>query len=123
VQPVKVQQRPRIPTSGEPPDSGTRTGGSPLFVLEDMTMQRMDNVAIVVEDLDGAVAFFTELGVELEGKGQAEGRWADPTVGLDGVRSDIAMMRTPDGHSKLELTKCPARMRSPWRSAAAPSWR
>ena len=65
----------------------------------------MDNVAIVVDDLDAAVAFFTELGMELEGKGLVEGPWADRTVGLDGVRSEIAMMRTPDGHSKLELTK------------------
>jgi len=65
----------------------------------------MDNVAIIVDDLDAAVAFFTELGMELEGKGQVEGLWADRTVGLDGVRSDIAMMRTPDGHSKLELTE------------------
>src|SRR5450631_4909099 len=70
-----------------------------------MTIQRMDNVAIVVDDLDAAVAFFTELGMELEGKGQVEGLWADRAVGLDGVRSDIAMMRTPDGHSKLELTR------------------
>jgi catechol 2,3-dioxygenase-like lactoylglutathione lyase family enzyme len=85
--------------------SGTRTGGSPLFMLKDMTIQRMDNVAIVVEDLDAAVAFFTELGMELEGKAQIEGLYADRTVGLDGVRTDIAMMRTPDGHSKLELTK------------------
>jgi catechol 2,3-dioxygenase-like lactoylglutathione lyase family enzyme len=69
-----------------------------------MTIQRMDNVAIVVDDLDAAAAFFTELGMELEGKAQVEGLWADRTVGLDGVRSDIAMMRTPDGHSKLELT-------------------
>ena len=74
-------------------------------MLADMSIQRMDNVAIVVDDLDAAVAFFTELGMELEGKGQIEGLWADRTVGLDGVRSDIAMMRTPDGHSKLELTK------------------
>jgi catechol 2,3-dioxygenase-like lactoylglutathione lyase family enzyme len=70
-----------------------------------MTIQRMDNVAIVVEDLDAAISFFTELGLELEGKAQIEGLWADRTVGLNGVRSDIAMMRTPDGHSKLELTK------------------
>ena len=70
-----------------------------------MAIQRMDNVAIVVDDLDSAVAFFTELGMELEGKAQIQGPWADRTVGLDGVRSDIAMMRTPDGHSKLELTK------------------
>nr|WP_239000933.1 VOC family protein [Jiangella asiatica] len=65
----------------------------------------MDNVAIVVEDLDAAVAFFTELGMELEGRAQIEGLTADRTVGLDGVRSDIAMMRTPDGHGRLELTK------------------
>jgi catechol 2,3-dioxygenase-like lactoylglutathione lyase family enzyme len=65
----------------------------------------MDNVGIVVDDLDAAVAFFTELGLELEGEAQIEGRWADRAVGLDGVRNDIAMMRTPDGHSKLELTK------------------
>jgi catechol 2,3-dioxygenase-like lactoylglutathione lyase family enzyme len=70
-----------------------------------MTIQRMDNVGIVVEDLDAAIAFFTELGMEREGEAQIEGLWADRTVGLDGVRSDIAMMRTPDGHSKLELTK------------------
>jgi catechol 2,3-dioxygenase-like lactoylglutathione lyase family enzyme len=74
-------------------------------MLGDMAIQRMDNVAIVVEDLDAAVAFFAELGMELEGKAQIEGRWADRTVGLDGVRSEIAMMRTPDGHSKLELTQ------------------
>jgi len=70
-----------------------------------MTIQRMDNVGIVVDDLDAAVAFFSELGMELEGKMQVEGLWADRTVGLDGLRSDIAMMRTPDGHGKLELAK------------------
>jgi catechol 2,3-dioxygenase-like lactoylglutathione lyase family enzyme len=70
-----------------------------------MTIVRMDNVAIVVDDLEAAVSFFTELGMEIDGRGQIEGPWADRTVGLDGVRSDIVMMRTPDGHSKLELTK------------------
>ena len=74
-------------------------------MLGDMAIQRMDNVAIVVDDLDAAVAFFAELGMELEGKGQIEGLVADRTVGLDGVRSEIAMMRTPDGHGKLELTR------------------
>jgi catechol 2,3-dioxygenase-like lactoylglutathione lyase family enzyme len=69
-----------------------------------MAIQRMDNVGIVVQDLDAAVAFFAELGMELEGRAQIEGRWADRTVGLDGVRSEIAMMRTPDGHGKLELS-------------------
>jgi catechol 2,3-dioxygenase-like lactoylglutathione lyase family enzyme len=73
-------------------------------MLGDMTIQRMDNIGIVVDDLDAAVAFFAELGMELEGTGQVAGLWADRTVGLDGVRSDIAMMRTPDGHSKLELS-------------------
>jgi catechol 2,3-dioxygenase-like lactoylglutathione lyase family enzyme len=79
-----------------------------------MTIQRMDNVGIVVEDLDGAIAFFAELGMELEGEAQIEGAWADRAVGLDGVRSDIAMMRTPDGHSKLELAKyhAPAAIRA-----------
>lgn len=70
-----------------------------------MTVQRMDNVAIVVDDLEATIAFFTELGLEREGEAAIEGPWADRTVGLDGVRTDIAMMRTPDGHSKLELTK------------------
>jgi catechol 2,3-dioxygenase-like lactoylglutathione lyase family enzyme len=70
-----------------------------------MTILRMDNVAIVVDDLDAAVAFFTELGMEPEGTGQIEGPWADHAVGLHGVRSEIAMMRTPDGHSRLELTR------------------
>ena len=70
-----------------------------------MTILRLDNVAIVVDDLEAAIAFFAELGMELEGEAQIEGPWADRTVGLDGVSSDIAMMRTPDGHSKLELTE------------------
>jgi catechol 2,3-dioxygenase-like lactoylglutathione lyase family enzyme len=70
-----------------------------------MTIQRMDNVGIVVDDLEAAVAFFAELGMELEGETPVAGRWVDRIVGLDGVRADIAMMRTPDGHSKLELTK------------------
>jgi catechol 2,3-dioxygenase-like lactoylglutathione lyase family enzyme len=70
-----------------------------------MTIQRMDNIGIVVDDMDAAIAFFTELGMELEGKAQVEGPWVDRTVGLDGVRCDIAMMRTPDGHGRLELAK------------------
>ena len=62
-----------------------------------MTVLRMDNVAIVVDDLEAAVAFFTELGLELEGRTPLEGAAVDRTVGLDGVRTEIAMMRTPDG--------------------------
>jgi catechol 2,3-dioxygenase-like lactoylglutathione lyase family enzyme len=73
--------------------------------LEDMTIQRMDNVGIVVDDLEAAIAFFVELGLELEGEATVEGRWVDRVVGLDGVRADIAMVRTPDGHSRLELTR------------------
>ena len=65
----------------------------------------MDNVSIVVEDLDAAIAFFAELGMELEGKMTVEGPWVDGVVGLDDVRCDIAMMRTPDGHGGVELSK------------------
>ncbi|HEY3685149.1 MAG TPA: VOC family protein [Streptosporangiaceae bacterium] len=64
----------------------------------------MDNVAIVVDDLAAAIAFFAELGLELEGEATVEGDSVDRLVGLEGVRSDIAMMRTPDGHGRLELT-------------------
>ena len=70
-----------------------------------MAIQRLDNVAIVVDDLDAAVAFFVELGMELEARASIEGVWADQTVGLDGVRSEIVMLRTPDGNGRLELTK------------------
>jgi catechol 2,3-dioxygenase-like lactoylglutathione lyase family enzyme len=70
-----------------------------------MTLQRMDNVLIVVDDLEAAKAFFAELGMELEGETQVEGPWADSTVGLKDVRADIAMMRTPDGHGRVELSK------------------
>ncbi|BDZ54065.1 VOC family protein [Agromyces marinus] len=70
-----------------------------------MTIQRMDNVAIVVDDLDAAIALFAELGMELEGRAHNEGLFADQAVGLDGIRSEIAMMRTPDGHGRLELSK------------------
>lgn len=66
---------------------------------------RMDNILLVVDDLPAAIAFFTELGLELEGETTVEGEWVDRIVGLKGVRSDIATMRTPDGHSRLELDK------------------
>ena len=68
-------------------------------------LQRMDNVGIVVDDLAAAVAFFVELGMESEGEMAVEGSWVDRVVGLDGVRNDIAMLRTPDGHGRLELIK------------------
>jgi len=70
-----------------------------------MSLKRMDHVSVVVDDLEAAKAFFVELGMELEGEAPIEGRWVDRVNALDGVRVDIAMMRTPDGHGRLELTK------------------
>jgi catechol 2,3-dioxygenase-like lactoylglutathione lyase family enzyme len=70
-----------------------------------MTIQRMDHVGVGVDDLEAATAFSVELGMELESEAPVEGRWVDRVVGLDDVRVDIAMMRTPDGHGRLELTK------------------
>ena len=68
-----------------------------------MTIQRMDNVLIVVEDIDAVISFFVELGMELEGKAPVEGRWVERVIGIDDVRQDVAMLRTPDGHGRIEL--------------------
>src|SRR5258708_2211552 len=70
-----------------------------------MAVKRMDNVGIVVESLDSAITFFTELGLELEGRAMIEGEWAGRVTGLPHQRVEIAMMRTPDGHSRLELSR------------------
>ena len=70
-----------------------------------MALKRMDNVGIVVDDLGGAIDFFRELGLELEGRGTIEGEWAGRITGLGDQRVKIAMMRTPDGHSRLELSR------------------
>jgi catechol 2,3-dioxygenase-like lactoylglutathione lyase family enzyme len=70
-----------------------------------MTIRRMDNVGIVLDDLAAAIAFFVELGLQLEGETTVEGPSVDQMVGLDDVRTDIAMMRTPDGHGRVELMK------------------
>ena len=70
-----------------------------------MTIQRMDHVGIVVDDLAAATAFFVELGLELQGEGPVEGGWVDRVVGLEGVRAEIAMLETPDGHGRIELAK------------------
>ncbi|MEU6623788.1 VOC family protein [Streptomyces litmocidini] len=70
-----------------------------------MTIQRMDNVLIVVEDLDAVMAFFVELGMEPEGRMPVEGRWVDRVIGIDGSRQEVAMLRTPDGHGRIELAK------------------
>ncbi len=70
-----------------------------------MAIQRLEHVGIVVDDLASATAFFTELGLELQGEASVDGAWVDRVVGLDGVRADIAMMQTPDGDGRLELAK------------------
>jgi catechol 2,3-dioxygenase-like lactoylglutathione lyase family enzyme len=70
-----------------------------------VTVKRMDNVGIVVENIDAAIEFFTELGLKVEGRAPIEGDWADGVTGLRGLRVEIAMMRTPDGHSRLELSR------------------
>ena len=70
-----------------------------------MTVKRLDNVGIVVEDLDAAIAFFIELGLELEGRAMIEGEWAGRVTGLRDQRVEIAMMRTPDGHGRIELSR------------------
>jgi catechol 2,3-dioxygenase-like lactoylglutathione lyase family enzyme len=77
---------------------------------------RMDHVGVVVEDLTAAVAFFVELGMELEGKSTVEGEWVDQVVGLDGVRADLAVVRTPDGHGRVELST----FQTPVTTSAAP---
>ena len=68
-----------------------------------MAIKRMDNVLIVVEDMDAVVSFFVELGMEVEGRGPVEGPWVERVIGIDDVRQDIAMLRTPDGHGRVEL--------------------
>lgn len=73
--------------------------------VEHMSIQRMEHVGIVVDDLATATKFFVDLGLVLQGEGPVEGRWVDRIVGLEGVRADIAMMQTPDGNGRLELTK------------------
>ncbi|MCC3763626.1 VOC family protein [Glycomyces sp. TRM65418] len=88
-----------------------------------MTVIRMDHVGIVVEDLAAAIAFFVELGLELEGRATVEGAWVDQIVGLEGVKSDIAMLRTPDGHGRVELStfeRPVAAGPAPWAPANVP---
>ena len=69
-----------------------------------MTIYRMDHAGVVVEDLAAAIAFFLEPGLELEGEAAVEGEWVDQLLGLEGVRADIAFVRTPDGHGRVELS-------------------
>lgn len=86
-----------------------------------MTLERMDNVLIVVEDLEAVKAFFVELGMELEGQMPIEGAWVDRVVGLEHVRCEIAVLRTPDGHGRVELTRfhAPAAVRAEPKNAPA----
>jgi len=88
-----------------------------------MTVKRMDNVGIVVEDIDAAIEFFTELGLSLEGRMPIEGEWAGRVTGVRNQRVEVAMMRTPDGHSRLELSRflAPA-IASDHRTAPVNSW-
>jgi catechol 2,3-dioxygenase-like lactoylglutathione lyase family enzyme len=79
-------------------------------------IKRMDHTGVVVEDLEAAIAFFVELGMELEGRTAVEGKWADQLIGLDGVRADLAFLRTPDGHGRVELST----FRSPVSTTPAP---
>jgi catechol 2,3-dioxygenase-like lactoylglutathione lyase family enzyme len=90
---------------GLEPSAAPGTEAYNLTMTAKSKLLRMDNVLIVVEDLDAAKAFFAELGMELEGETTVEGDWADRVVGLKGVRADIAMMRTPDGHNRVELSR------------------
>ena len=94
-------ERPRT-TAGP---SRASDAGNPTVCCGDMTLQRMDNVLIVVEDMEAVKAFFAELGMELEGETTVEGPWVDGTIGLTDVRADIAMMRVPGGPGRVELTK------------------
>src|SRR6266540_3803068 len=101
--------QPRRLTSGGPTDliwahslglKGRRSTNAPHI-----TIQRMEHVGVVVDDLAAATEFFVELGLVLQGEMPVEGRWVDRIVALEGVRADIAMMQTPDGNGRLELSK------------------
>jgi catechol 2,3-dioxygenase-like lactoylglutathione lyase family enzyme len=99
-----------------------------VAAIKRMTIQRLENVGIVVDDLAAATTFFVELGLKVLGEGPVEGGWVDRVVGLEGVRVDIAMLETSDGHGRLELMKVhapagsgrrPNAPRTPWVSAVS----
>ncbi len=81
------------------------TAANDICYTRDMTIKRLDHVSVVVDDLAAAIAFFTALGVTSEGEATLEGPWVDRINALEGIKVDIVMMRTPDGHGRLELTK------------------
>ena len=86
-------------------EQSTLTVALCLSYSGEMTIKRLDHVSVVVDDLAAAIAFFSELGLELEGEAAVDGEWVDRVNGLESVQVDIVMMRTPDGHGRLELTK------------------
>ena len=86
-------------------EQSTLTVALCLSYSGEMTIKRLDHVSVVVDDLAAAIAFFSELGLELEGEAAVEGEWVDRVNGLESVQVDIVMMRTPGGHGRLELTK------------------
>jgi len=86
-------------------DCKALTAAHGLRYTRDMTIKRLDHISVVVDDLAAAIAFFTALGLTIEGEMPVEGPWVDRVNGLEGVQVDIVMMRTPDGHGRLELTK------------------
>lgn len=98
---VVVARRP----SADPPGCVVPEAYLRMGVKEDMTVTRLDNVGIVVEDLDGAIEFFTALGLALEGRARIDGEWAGRVTGVRGQRVEIAMMRSPDGHGRIELSR------------------
>lgn len=86
------------------PSNAAYRARTPLLSLA-MTIKRLDHVSVVIDDLEEAIDFFTALGMTIEGKAPIEGPWVDRINDLEGIRLDIVMMRTPDGHGRLELTK------------------
>jgi catechol 2,3-dioxygenase-like lactoylglutathione lyase family enzyme len=95
---------PRLTTSSSR-DGSAWTAAHGLCYTSDMTIKRLDHVSVVVDDLAAAIAFFTALGMTIEGEAAVEGQWVDRVNRLEGVQVDIVMMQTPDGHGRLELTK------------------
>ena len=93
------------PTTSNSRERSAWTAAHGLCYTRDMTIKRLDHVSVVVDDLAAAIAFFTALGMTIEGETPVEGPWVDRVNGLESVQVDIVMMRTPDGHGRLELTK------------------
>ncbi len=83
----------------------SNVGSARLVTIARVTVQRMDHVGVVVDDLPAAIEFFVQLGLEVDGSGSVEGDWVDRIVGLEGVHSELAFLKTSDGHSRLELAK------------------